>query len=352
LSDGVALPTLPDIDPLKQERIVNTSPRQTLVLGANGRLGRSVVAAFAAAGWRVLAQARRAPAEPLPPGVQLCTQPLDDLPALSTEAAGTQVVVHALNPIYTDWAQQALPLARQGMDLARRLGATFILPGNVYNFGSSMPALLQPDTPQRADTAKGRIRMEMEAEMQQHAAQGLRSVVLRAGDFFGAGRGAWMDKVVLASLARRKLVYPGPLDVPHAWAYLPDLARAFVAVASRDDLPMFSALHFAGHTLTGAQLLAAAERAAALLGQVPAAGWRHGGLPWSLLRVGGRLVPMWRELAEMEYLWRVPHALDGRALRSLVGELPATPLDTALHDTLLALGHGPLLAPHSTMQSR
>jgi len=33
-----------------------------LVLGANGRFGAAAVAAFAAAGWTVLAQARRAPA--------------------------------------------------------------------------------------------------------------------------------------------------------------------------------------------------------------------------------------------------------------------------------------------------
>ena len=177
--------------------------------------------------------------------------------------------------------------------------------------------------------------------MQARAALGLRSVVIRAGDFFGGGvRGAWMDKVVLASIAKRRLVYPGPTDVPHAWAYVHDLARAFVAVAARDDLEPFTRLHFAGHTLTGAQLLAAVERAAASLGIVPAAGWRHASLPWGLLRFGGLVVPMWRELAELEYLWRVPHALDGRALTAAVGALPITPLDTAVRDALRELGLG------------
>lgn len=321
---------------------MNSPIRQVLVLGANGRFGRAAVDAFASAGWRVLAQARRAPAAPLPAPARPLNLPLTDLPALAASAAGSQVVVHALNPLYTRWSQEALPMARQGMDLAQRLGATFMLPGNVYNFGSGMPALLMPDTPQRPDTSKGRIRRQMEAEMQARAAQGQRCVVLRAGDFYGCGPGSWMDQAVLAGLARRKLVYPGPLDVPHAWAYVPDLARAFVAVAGRHDLPMFSALHFAGHTMTGAQLLAAIERAAAALGRVPAAGWRHGSLPWPLLRMGGWLVPTWRALAEMEYLWRVPHALDDRALQACAGPLPATPLDTALRETLLALGHGPL----------
>ena len=49
---------------------------------------------------------------------------------------------------------------------------------------------------------------------------------------------------------------------------------------------------------------------------------------------------MWRELAEMSYLWRVPHALDGTALHAAVGALPATPIDAALRAALLDLGFG------------
>ena len=42
-----------------------------MVSGANGRLGRAAVLAFAAAGWPVTAQLRRAPRAPLPAGVRL-----------------------------------------------------------------------------------------------------------------------------------------------------------------------------------------------------------------------------------------------------------------------------------------
>lgn len=316
---------------------MNTPERSVLVLGANGRFGQAAAQAFAAAGWRVLAQARRAPPQPLPAGVRFLAQPM---PELAEAAAGVQAVVYALNPPYPQWRRQALPLARQAMDLAQQLGACFMLPGNVYNFGSAMPALLQPDTAQRADTVKGRIRVAMEAELQARCAQGLRAVVIRAGDFYGGGRGAWLDQVVLASLPRHKLVYPGPLDVPHAWAYLPDLARAFVAVAAQPELPTFARLHFAGHALTGEQLLAAVARAAASLGIVPTRNWRRGRLPWGLMRLGAPFVPMWRELMEMEYLWRVPHALDGTALQAVTGPLPATPVETALRATLQDLGYG------------
>jgi hypothetical protein len=64
---------------------------------------------------------------------------------------------------------------------------------------------------------------------------------------------------------------------------------------------------------------------------------RRGSLPWPLLQIGGLVVPMLRELAEMRYLWRVPHRLSGERLAGIVGEIPATPLAAALEDTLREL---------------
>lgn len=323
-----------------------------LVLGANGRLGAAAVHAFAGAGWYVLAQARRANAQALPPGATHVSLPLDDAAGLAAAAAGARVVVHAVNPPYTQWPAQAMPLLRQGIAVAQRLSATLMLPGNVYNFGEGMPPTLNERTPQQPTTRKGRIRAQMEGELRALAAAGaLRSIVVRAGDFFGGGTGSWLDLVIVKSLRQGRLVYPGPLDVPHAWAYLPDLARAFVAAASHaHELPAFAELPFAGHTLTGAELLDAIERAAASLGLAPRDGgrFRRGGLPWALFKLGGLVVPMLREVSEMSYLWRVPHALDGTALQRAVGPLPATPIAAALRDALLALGFGRASALQAT----
>ncbi len=319
------------------------TPSTVLILGANGRFGRAAVLAFAAAGWRVQAQLRRAPMAPLPAGACAVTVPLTDTAGLAAAADGAAVVVHAINPEYTRWDAEALPALQQGLDVAQRLGALFMLPGNVYNFGENMPPLLRPDTPQAATTTKGRQRCAMEAQMQARAAQGQRSVVIRAGDFYGPGSGTWLDQAIVKDLARGKLVYPGPLHAAHAWAYLPDLAQAFVAVALADQhtAPGFARLHFAGHTLTGAQLLAAIDSAAASLGLRPARGFRIGRMPWAVVRAVGLVYPLWRELARMRYLWRVPHTLDASALHAAVGALTATPVDVALRQTLLDLGFKP-----------
>lgn len=326
-----------------------TRARTVLVLGARGRFGAAAVRAFAAAGWHVLAQARRAGPR-LPDGAVPITTALEDTPTLAAAAVGAEIVVYAVNPPYTAWDTQLLPLARRGMALAERLGALFMLPGNVYGYGERMPARLDEDTPEHPTTAKGGLRVALEAELRERAAAGrLRAAVIRAGDFYGGGTGSWLDLAVVKSLAAGKLVYPGPLDVPHAWAYLPDLAGAFVALAGRrhtdGGAPVFETLHFAGHTLTGRELLDHVEAAAADLGLRPARGFRRGGVPWPLLRAVGVFVPALREVARMSYLWRVPHALDGRRLEARVGPLSSTPPLEALRRALAELGLGAAPAP-------
>lgn len=314
------------------------SPRTVLVIGANGRLGAAAVQAFAAAGWQVLAQMRRAPAHPLPTGARALLVPVDDPAALAAAAAGATVVVHAANPLYTRWDTDLMPLFHAALSVARQLGAMFMMPGSVYNYGAAhMPRWIDEDTPQRPGTAKGRWRVRIEDELRAAAAEGLPVVLIRAGDFFGGGRGTWVDQAIAKDIARGRLVYPGPPALAHAWAYVPDLARAFAAVADRGPVPGYRAMHFAGHTLTGDEFLAALQAAAGELGLSPAGGWRVRRFPWALVGAAGLLNPLLRELWRMRYLWQVPHGLRGQALRAAAGPLAATPIGTALRQTLAEL---------------
>ena len=57
-----------------------------LILGAGGRFGAAAVQAFAAAGWQVLAQQRRAPAQPLPGLSRHLAVDLADTAALAAAA--------------------------------------------------------------------------------------------------------------------------------------------------------------------------------------------------------------------------------------------------------------------------
>jgi nucleoside-diphosphate-sugar epimerase len=308
-----------------------------LVLGANGRFGRVVTQAFAAAGWKVIAQARRALADDHGGRVSHLAAPLTEPAAIVAGARAATVVINAMNPLYTRWDTEALPLNAAAIAIARALGATLMLPGNVYNYGSPMPALIDERTPQRPSNRKGEIRFQMEAAMR---AADLRSIVVRAGDFFGGpGTGSWMDQAVVKDLARGRITYPGPRQLEHAWAYLPDLAGTFVLLAqARARLAPHEAFLFPGHTLTGEELIAGITRAAHRSGLLAAnrAPSVHG-LPWGLVRIAGLLNPMLRELARMSYLWRQPHRLADTRLAALIGAIPHTTLDAALEATLAEL---------------
>ena len=300
-----------------------------LILGAAGRLGQVLARAFADAGWQVRAQARKPLPDALAGHARVRRVACDalDLVALRDAAQGAAVVVNALNPPYTEWDRLALPLADAGLAVARAAGALLMYPGNVYNFGSALPPLLTPATPEQGNTPKARTRIEAEARLA--AAHDVDSVVIRAGDFFGGpGRGSWFDLGLASRIDKGVFVYPGPLGLAHAWAYLPDLAQAFVRLAARRaQLCGPHRFHFAGHTVTGLQMHDAMEQAAGRP-------LKPGQLPWGLIRLASPFVASWRELLVMRYLWMRPHALVDAELERLTGPLPQTPLPQALRAAL------------------
>ena len=157
--------------------------------------------------------------------------------------------------------------------------------------------------------------------------------MLRAGDFFGGGSsGSWFDRVITRYVEHGRLTYPGPLDVVHEWAYLPDLVAAMVPIVeARAQFDEFETFGFPGHAVTGADFTRAIMRALRRDLKVS-------GMPWWLLRRLGAIVPTFRELAEMSYLWDVPHRIDGRKLEAALGVVPHTPFETAISKSLDELG--------------
>ena len=296
---------------------------QTIIItGTSGRLGQACTQAFTQAGWHVV------PCSVRPSASKRNRQ----LPAHA------DVLLHAANPPYTQWHTQALPALEQAIEISNTLGATVMMPGNVYNF-QPLPLCLDEFAAQNSATRKGSVRIAMEARLAAAAQQGVRSVVLRAGDFFGAGSGSWFDLALASRLHKGQLVYPGAMDVVHAWAYLPDLAQTFVRLAEcRAQCAAYESVHFAGHSLTGHDWLSALQTIAQEQGWIkPNALLQQRSMPWWLMRLLSPIVPMWREVLEMQYLWDQPHTLAGERMQRLTGPVPHTPLPTALRQALQQL---------------
>ena len=110
-----------------------------------------------------------------------------------------------------------------------------MLPGNVYNFGYGIGVDTTEDTPEMPSTEKAEIRIAMEDLFRRKAQEGgVQTIVLRAGDFYGGTRPeSWLDLIILSKLRKSIFMWGGPMDIPHSFAYLPDLGKAFVALAEK-----------------------------------------------------------------------------------------------------------------------
>jgi nucleoside-diphosphate-sugar epimerase len=303
-----------------------------LVLGAAGRLGHAAAEAFRMAGWTVTSLVRPGTAHRAPRGTKII-ETIDRLDAIKA-ARGADVVLHALNPIYKNWRRMALPHAYSAIEVAETAGATLMFPGNLYNYGAGMPNVIDETTPMQPTTRKGDIRLEIEQRMQEAAERGVRTIILRAGDFFGSGRGAWFDLVIAKQLARNEVIYPGPLDVVHEWAYLPDLAAAMVRLAqARERLGVFEAFGFSGHAVTGHTLIDAIAKATGR----DSRDLRVRQMQWWMMKALSPFFALPRELSELDYLWKAPHRIAGEKLKAIIGEVPHTPLETAVKRALREL---------------
>lgn len=139
-------------------------------------------------------------------------------------------VVHAVNPPgYRNWSQLVLPMIENTIPAAKESGARILLPGTIYNYGPDAFPILKEDSPQRATTHKGTIRIALEKLLETGAQGGERSLIVRFGDFFGPKPGnSWFSQgMVKPRQSVTTISYPGRSGVGHDWAYLPDAGEAF-----------------------------------------------------------------------------------------------------------------------------
>lgn len=302
--------------------------KTVLVLGANGGVGKVVAKAFLDKGWRVLGLVRAG--KSASEGIIPIHADLFDAQAVAKAAGPVDIVFNGLNVPYPVWATQALPMYEAAADVAEALGARQIYPGSVYNFGSSMPPVLTPQTPFAADTMKARIRVSIEAMLQARADAGrLRIIVIRAGDFFGSDvASSWMNALVGKELGKGKIVTPGKKKTIHAWAFLPDLAAVVVKLAEVEStLGAYEVFHFENHNVSARELAQAGSRAVGRKVKVSR-------MPRFMFSLIALFDPFMRAALEMLYLWDVPHALHDDRLAEVIGEVLRTPLDQALRTLL------------------
>lgn len=287
--------------------------RTALVLGSSGAFGGQVVLALQAAGWTVTRYQR---------GTDM-----------AMSAQGADLIVNGLSPPgYHNWDQLIPEITASVLTAGKASGATLLVPGNVYPYGME-PGPWNADTPHRPVSRKGRIRAEMEARYRDAAGRGQRCILLRGGDFLLPGAPqTLMNRVILEQVAKGKITALGDPGALHAYAYLPDMARAAVELVEMGQaLPAYADIPFAGHAFTISDF---ADSVSHLLGRP----MQMRQFPVWLFTVTSPFWELARELREMLYLSSFPHQLDPAPLRRWLPVWQDTSLDEVILRHLEALG--------------
>jgi nucleoside-diphosphate-sugar epimerase len=310
--------------------------RIALVLGATGSIGREVARALLARGWCVRALHRS------PETAASCFSglPVEWLQGDASKVANVihaasdvSIIFHGVNPPgYQNWRELGIPMLSNSIAAAKSVDARLIFPGNLYNFDYDAGPVLYENSLQRPITVKGAVRVEMERMLEAAAGDNVRSLVLRAGDFFGPhARSSWLSGAMVKSRRPVKSVtYPGDPQIGHAWAYIPDIAETVARLAELEaTLPDFDVLNFGGHWVDPG-----IEMARAVCQAVGNSSLSIRPLPWALLRFAVPFSRFFREIIEIQYLWRIPMRLDNSKLVALIGQEPHTPFGEAVRRSL------------------
>jgi nucleoside-diphosphate-sugar epimerase len=302
-----------------------------LVIGAAGGFGGNVGRELERRGHRVRALVRPGGKMPDLRAAEIVEGDALDAGAVALAARGMDVIVWGFHLPYSKWIPGAVEAARVTADVAAREGATVLFPGNVYGLGASL-APMDETTPHDARTRLGEIRNEIESIFERATVQGAQVVVLRAGDYFGPdAHNTWLELITSRALRGGRILDPGGHGVPHAWAYLPDVARAGVDLLERrSSLTPFDVFHFAGYSVDTSEMIDEVRR---VLGDPSRRTWPF---PWALVRAASPFSKMLRLAFEMRYLWEEQVVLDDAKLRAALPAFRKTPMREALTTTLLA----------------
>jgi nucleoside-diphosphate-sugar epimerase len=311
--------------------------RTALVLGAAGGIGGETGLALSRHGWNVRAFSRTGKPSGDSTGWDWINGDAMDRASVAEAARGADAIVHAVNPPgYRNWAKLVVPMIENTIAAAKACDARILLPGTIYNYGPDAFPVLREDSPQNASTHKGKIRIALENKLQDAGREGVRSLIVRFGDFFGPKPGnSWFSQgMVKPHRPVTSVTNPGKKGVGHDWAYLPDAGETFAQLLDRDaDLQDFARFHFRGvWDADGTEMIAAIRRAAGRP-SLPVTG-----LPWLILRLASPFSETMRELCATRPLWETPVELDNTRLVQFLGREPHTPLDSAMETTLRGLG--------------
>ncbi len=263
------------------------------------------------------------------PYVEYCGADLSKAEDAARAAEGVETVFFLVGQPYTDFAKHPIVTSICLKACAEAGVKHFVLQGTLYPYGRRQAERITEDHPREPHTFKGRMRKEQgDLVLAAHSEDGMKTVILCAPDFYGGDSElSHTYRIFQAAINGGTADVIGPVDMPHEFIYVPDLADTLLKIAKKEEA------YGKRWNVSGVGLIIYndfAEKAGALTGHTPKL--RSAGK--FMLRLIGIFNPMMREFVEMNYLMTEPLYVDDSRLRALIPDLKKTPYDEGIKATV------------------
>ncbi len=297
-----------------------------------GPTGQAVTERLLARGAQVRVAQRRRP-DDLPVSVEFMACDALDADQVRRAMAGSSQCIITVGFEYVGKVWKAVwPRAmRNFIAAAEATAARVVFIDNLYMYGPQKGPLTET-TPLTSYGLKPSARAEATRLWMKASAEGrILWAALRAPDFYGPG----VDRSHLGETGFGRIVQGKPAmsimspDLPHAYAYVPDIARAVLSLLDAPNDAFGQAWHVpCAPTRTPRQIL---QIAADLTGQK----LRITALPGFMLGLLALGSGFMRELWEMRFTWNRPYHVDSSKFAARFwGD--ATPFEVGVYETMAA----------------
>ncbi|MEM9715332.1 MAG: NAD-dependent epimerase/dehydratase family protein [Pseudomonadota bacterium] len=300
-----------------------TSPNTSIVLGA-GPLGRAIANQLASDGQTVVVVTRDG--RDIGPGIDTRAADLSSVADTIAACESATAIYFCAAPPYHKWQSDFPALQHAAIEAAAATGAVLVAVENLYGYGRA--GHLTEELPLTASTRKGAVRADMsKGLLETHASGRAKCVAGRATDFFGPGVNvsALGDRFWPAILSGKPIDWVGDPDVEHSFAFLPDLAKAYIALATTPDM-WGSAWH-----LPALPPITVRELCVKIVGDDPTPKIRT--TPSWILRLVGMFQPAAGELIEMRYMFDHGFIIDHSRFDAHGLGVETRSWDDAIHNT-------------------
>ena len=307
------------------------------LFGATGTVGKALAAELANRGqsFRVVGRSEeglRRNFRGYEPLVDYCAADLSNSGDAARAAAGIDTIFYLVGVPYPQFEQHP-KLTRIALAAAEAAGVRhYVHLSTVYPYGVPLEEFVSESHPRNPRAFKGRMRKEQEDLVAAaDGTNGMRTTILRAPDFYGPDSElSYARSIFDAALKGGTANVIGPIDTPHEFIFVPDLAATLIALSDREQA-YGNAWNVAGPGLISTRQFA--EQVFREAGQKPRL--RVAGK--FMLHVLGLFNPLLREVVEMHYLWTTPVKLDDTRLRQLLPNLHKTPYSEGIRATIDAM---------------